>query len=144
MQPVSYHQVFFTDYTKMQEFKPAGYESAENEIARRITCKSRAYDFRSLAIILVFILDHRRLHDIQNNFNGPVPRQIVVKIEEIDPVQLCNKPDSPVYSLLPLVREIASYKYFDTPNYEKLRHIFKNILLDNGKVPKLVYDFVAE
>ena len=140
---VHYNQAFLTNYTKIRRFKTPEYQSVPSQEARRISSKSKIFDLRTLIIILVFILDQHRLHDIYPNPNRNIPYCLIVKFEEIDPIFLCDKPTSPVHTLLPLVHEITSYSYYDTPNYEKLRHLLRSILLDQNKVPQSHYDFVA-
>ena len=55
------------------------------------------------------------------------------------PKDLCQSVEAKTF--LPFVEEIFSYKFEDTPNYNKLRFYLTKALLDNEMMPNNIFDW---
>lgn len=58
--------------------------------------------------------------------------------KELSPETLCS---GNATTLIPFVEEIFSYKFEEKPEYSRLKHLLKKVILKHDVCPDLMYDW---
>ena len=110
---------------------------------------SRRDDLIALVYVLIYMLDPKKLTFIDQVLSVDKDQQFdIVKAEKLkmQTKDLCGvrAEDSRAFYITKFVDEVMSYKFEETPDYNKLRFLLEKILLDKKIIPNKKYDWMSE